>query len=365
MLPAILHTLALLIGLCVQSMASPLACSWLFFHLAGCAVLLYNGRYIILHGWVWWATLGWLTTLGVSCFLLAPIPGAASVMFVLASMPSLAICLRHEHVKPYCWCFGSVIVLYAVGLLVQAGFHVTYDNYNLGDRYAWPMLDPNNGAALLNLALIPLTWLMFYKDLRFFFPSVIVAAALSVTGSFAGMIEAAFGLVAITSARYGAATLLTWIIFSMVELVAIFYARPGLIIDAITKFETRFPIWQASWQLLWIRPWFGLGLGSYGVYYHQVRTEDYTGGWFAHNDLLQLAIEMGMPCAAAFLVLIIAISVTSRVKNIVSGITIFAVFMGSMVEFQFYVPAISMVMGLALAVHMLLTPEDRKVIMRP
>lgn len=349
MFPAILHTLAFIICLCVQSMGSPLASAWLFFHLAGCAVLLYNGKYPRCGPIAWWATLAWLIMLGASAFFFASVPGAASVMFVLATMPSLALCLREEHIKPYCQCFGGVIGVYALGLILQMLLHVTYDNYNLGEMYAWPLLDPNNAAGVVNLAFIPCMYFMLFKDIRWAAACALFAIAIYATRSKAGAVEAGLSLVTFTGLRFGAETVLLWLIGTISTATLTFFYRPELIVRAAQSFESRFPIWKASWRLLWVRPWFGIGLGEFGIYYNQVRTEDYTGGWFAHNDLLQIAIEMGIPGAMIFCWLIVSISMAACKGNIVSSVTMLAIFLGSMVEFQFYVPAISLPMGLALA----------------
>ena len=92
-------------------------------------------------------------------------------------------------------------------------------------------------------------------------------------------------------------------------------------------------------------------MGTFGTYYQQVRIETDTGGWYAHNDILQLAIEMGFPAVLVFCELFSIVAVTTTRRNIVSACVLLALFLQAMVEFQFYVPAVSIIAGLALAHH--------------
>src|SRR4051794_31723507 len=101
-LPAFLHATAFAITLFVQFWGSPLAGAWLFFHLAGCAALLYTGTYPKNQNLAWYAVLVWLLAVGMSTFLFTPIQNGAAIMWILAAMPTLALCLRKEHLKPYC-----------------------------------------------------------------------------------------------------------------------------------------------------------------------------------------------------------------------------------------------------------------------
>jgi O-antigen ligase len=115
----------------------------------------------------------------------------------------------------------------------------------------------------------------------------------------------------------------------------------------------RFPIWADSIRLLALHPFTGTGLGTFAVYYATVRTEYVSGGWFAHNDLLQLAIETGIPAAAAFCILWLTVLLTTCRRNFAAAVTMLAVLLQSMVEFQFYLPSVSLLMGVALAYHRL------------
>jgi hypothetical protein len=67
---------------------------------------------------------------------------------------------------------------------------------------------------------------------------------------------------------------------------------------------------------------------------------------------MQLGIEMGWPLFSVFVVMLIAAASATTGKNIVSGAVMLAVIIQSMTEFQFYLPAVNLVFGLALAWHL-------------
>ncbi len=59
----------------------------------------------------------------------------------------------------------------------------------------------------------------------------------------------------------------------------------------------RFAIWRESWRLLFEQsPLWGIGLGLYSLVWPSYRPpEDVSGGYFVHNDYLQVWIETGLP----------------------------------------------------------------------
>jgi hypothetical protein len=127
--------------------------------------------------------------------------------------------------------------------------------------------------------------------------------------------------------------------------------KPEAFDIAICSFWNRFPIWDTSMKLFHMMPWTGSGIGTFGYYYQRMRYEHYTAGWFAHNDLLQFAIELGWPCALVFVALILSVVATTQKVNIVPAAILLSTFMQSCVEFQYYVPAISVLTGATLAWH--------------
>jgi len=353
MLPALLHATAFAVGLFVQFTGSPLAGAWVFFHLAGCGALLYGGKYPKQQGVVWHLSLVWLVVLGASAFLFAPVRGGAATMWVLAAMPMLALTLRKEHVRPYLACFLAVAALYAAGLVAQMALNTRTEFFHYEGRHAWPLLDPNNAAAVVNLALLPCVYLTLFKQARWAIPSALFITALVATGSKAGFTVAGLGALTFLSVKLGLDFLLFATAIGAIQVVGLYLYRPEAILVMVDSFRDRLPIWEASLPLAFIRPLQGLGLGTFGHYYAQIRTEQYTVGWHSHNDVLQVAVEMGLPAALLFCALIAAVFFTTRRANLAAAIVILAIAAQAMVEFQFYIPAVSIPMGLALGCHIL------------
>lgn len=63
----------------------------------------------------------------------------------------------------------------------------------------------------------------------------------------------------------------------------------------------RSEIWKAGWQMFLDRPLIGSGIGTFFLYYPEYRMDDFSsGGFAAHNDILQFAIEMGAAAPLIF-----------------------------------------------------------------
>jgi len=75
--------------------------------------------------------------------------------------------------------------------------------------------------------------------------------------------------------------------------------------------ENRVKVWEKSWELFRENPVWGTGLGSFSLRYPAVRakTETTTAGNFAHNDYLQLLIELGWVGTLCFLLLPLSVFV--------------------------------------------------------
>lgn len=349
----IFFSLALLIALCVQSMASPLAGAWLLFFWGACVTLRDSGavQRAAYKDAVWWACFLWLSVLGISAFLLAPVRGGAATLWILAAMPLLPLCLPPEKLLSYLRAALVVLSLYALLLICAFGFqmHSPFEIYK-GTVIAssWPLLDPNNAACLMNMALIPCFWLVLHRDARWFALFLLFALALACTLSKAGGLVGLIACGALLLERYPKA-IVELAVIALALLVCIFHqpTPASLLIRA--------DLWLASLDLLQVHPLTGIGLGMFSQYYPLVRTEHSTAGVFAHNDVLQLAIEMGLPAVVFFLAIPAAMVLTAR--NRAATAVVLAVYAQSLAEFQFYVPAVSLCMGLALASRNLILPQ--------
>ncbi|MBI5555275.1 MAG: O-antigen ligase family protein [Elusimicrobia bacterium] len=103
-------------------------------------------------------------------------------------------------------------------------------------------------------------------------------------------------------------------------LIAVFLAAvvilaffPLSFFDAVFKINTpysyrRIYIWQSAWEIIKNRPWFGWGMGNFGLAYPRFNMPGFDTVLrygkvtrFAHNEFLQLAAELGLPALGLFL----------------------------------------------------------------
>ncbi len=352
-LAAGLHGIAFFIALFVQTLQTPLAGAWLPFHLAGCALLL-QGSPTPRRTLLWWATLAWLLAIVLAAFIIRPVSNGALQMWFLTAMPMLALCLHKDALPDYYKAFFVVFLIYALNLLVQVvlGVHYTTIDYRIYDTYTektWPLLDPNNAAAILNIGLIPSVWMATHKK-KWWLVAGIFSLALISTCSKAGITAAVVASIIMLMYRYrlSFATVAT---LAGVALIGLLLAPDVLLVAIHGSVDARIPIWEASAPLALLQPLRGIGLGQFYLHYQHVRTEVGTAGFYAHNDLLQFVIEMGFPVALVFCLLAAAIARRTWTGNAVSGCVMLAVGLQALVEFQFYLPAISLALGVALAHH--------------
>ena len=77
-----------------------------------------------------------------------------------------------------------------------------------------------------------------------------------------------------------------------------------------TAGNSRFIIWKSLLPLFNDMPWYGLGLGSLWIFWPPYRpTNDHSAGYFAHNDYIQLTLEVGYPGIILLLSLFLFIAV--------------------------------------------------------
>lgn len=344
----LLHGTSLVLGLTVQSMTTPLLGAWLFSLLLFC-LSSYKPQP---PNPVWIAVLLWLVVLGASTFLISPVPGGASTMWCLAAMPMVALSVRREHMESIFKTAFVIVFLYALALIGQMMLHIRYTNFEYfipwRDSYAvaWPMIDPNNASMVLNFGLITSFFLALKKPVYWVFTGYFILALIA-TASRMGALAGAVGCAILLIEHIGV---------TMTMMAGMFVAFPAIEILSSafkTSLPARLEMWKEAYPLLWMRPWGGIGMGMFSFYYKQIRIEQATGGWYLHNDPYQIAIEMGLPALAVFVFLILMVGFTTTRKTLVSASVLLAVLLQSFMEFQYYVPAVSMLAGLALAYHRL------------
>lgn len=168
------------------------------------------------------------------------------------------------------------------------------------------------------------------------------------------------------------------VVFAAIVLVAYLIAnfalkgqvtdRLGTLMDLPSADPARFLIWERSWRMLMDQPWWGVGLGTYWLQWPPYRhPDDISGGFYVHNDYLQIWIETGLPGLLLLLAVYVAVLIMfiRLVRNpnaskaeIVESAGLFggllAIAAHTFFDFDLYIYPIQLAMGLVLArLHML------------
>lgn len=135
--------------------------------------------------------------------------------------------------------------------------------------------------------------------------------------------------------------------------------------------SSRFLIWQSSWEMFRDAPWYGIGAGIYGLLYKQYRLpDDRSAGHLAHNDLLQIGIELGWPGLILALLICfflarmvvralhhLGLADDRKAEIIVLAAGLLAVLFHSLFTFHLYVYSTLLVIGVVFARLHVLFPE--------
>lgn len=274
--------------------------------------------------------------------------------WTLLAMPMLALSMKRKYLGGWIKGYSGVLVFYAILLIGE--FLVRAHPINILDwpgaaaaglliAPSWPMIDPNNAALVINCALIPL---FFYKR---WLLTALFAVALLCTYSKAGICAATIICTVLAVYRSEDRWWLGAIVASMTCGIVAAVSHIPATNELWNSTHQRMEIWAVAYQMLSIRPLFGIGLGEFGNVYQFLRTEHGTAGVFAHNDFLQIAIEMGWWSALVFAAMWVSVFLKTCKNNVAAAGVLAAILIQSMLEFQFYVPIVSLLAGLATAYH--------------
>lgn len=327
---------------------------------------------------VFWAFLGislaWSTVVFTSSLYYWWLSALPLTFFALILAPS-----------PEAWTRAALTGL-GLGVLVLAGWALVQffgfpEEY--GFRAQGPLLNPNNLAGLLNLALVPLIagYLGVQREratVLLFGGSVLVFAGVTATQSRGALIGLAIGLAvllvfgrhtpgarALRLASLGGACLAVFVFMNWWadDVLAQRLETLGSV-GAQASFQTRLAIWEGTWSIVANHPWLGTGLGTFFLYYPRYRlaADDSSGGYYAHMDPLQLWSEIGVAGPLLFYLFLTAILVqtvravrtvpeTSRLRLEVLGPFggLLAVAVHTHITFHFYILPILIAAGAVLA----------------
>ncbi len=270
-------------------------------------------------------------------------------------------------------------------LLCGAGLaiHGLYQAFLLNQQPRSLFLDANMFSAMLNLIALPTAgYLLLHAHARkasgYLRPGALAAAlllmfyAVMLTRSRGSIVTLIFGLGLIAAFTFRHVPRRAFL--SVLVLVFLAYlgaewslqgdltARLGTLSNPVSASPERLLIWQQSWLLLQHSPWWGVGVGLYPLVWARYRDPgDGSAGYFAHNDYLQLWIEIGVPGVVLFLAVLafaawlfirlVRNGVPPRVRIEAAGLIagLAAIAAHALIEFPFYIAPILIVYGLILA----------------
>lgn len=241
---------------------------------------------------------------------------AAYFLLIMMLMPLLfiaIICTGRAETMLRAGVAGVSVVMLGVMLwaLIQFFF---LNNEGFGARIKDPFLDPNNLAAFLNMAFLPLLALSFRRNsprVRALYAvlSLLFFVALLATNSRMALLGAAISFlvmmpVVIRQTRHPSLTALgLFAVAAVIIFLANYFTKGTLFfyLSDILNFEKsvsmteRMALWMASLRIFSDHFWFGTGLASFFFFYPQYRQpEDTSDGYFAHMDPLQIGLETGI-----------------------------------------------------------------------
>jgi len=130
-------------------------------------------------------------------------------------------------------------------------------------------------------------------------------------------------------------------------------------VTSIDSMSHRLLMWQSAWQIIKIAPVIGTGIGTYYIISPSFRHIDDPGpGYFLHNDFLQFWLETGIIGLGLLLMIMVAmfrffiivlkhdnLKIHNRLEitGLLAGLI--SISIHSLVDFNFYIVAILMVMG--------------------
>ncbi len=86
------------------------------------------------------------------------------------------------------------------------------------------------------------------------------------------------------------------------------FERLGTLTELAGADRGRLQIWTQAWKMLGDAPWYGMGIGTFGLAWPPYRhPQDGSAGYFAHNDYLQIWIETGWPGLLLLLAVLVAV----------------------------------------------------------
>ena len=295
--------------------------------------------------------------------------GSVALTFFLCTLGSANRGARWRMLRGLLFGLAGLLALYAVAQ--QLWLH---------DAPRATFINRNNLAAFLNLALLPLLAAVLHTAVRSEWGSrkVKLGTALAFVlllgimlvgsrGAILGLLLGTFLLAIVFWRSLGWRASLYLIAsiagaFVCSELLGgVAGSKSAALADPQSAGHSRWLIWQAAWAMLQDAPWHGIGPGLFWLAYPPYRAAaDNSGGFYVHNDYLQLSLEGGWPTFIILLCLLALVAFRyARLlrwaprRRVHEGSGLFAALLAvafhSLLTFNFYQLPILIVMGALLA----------------
>lgn len=255
---------------------------------------------------------------GLISVLLSDVPFVSFIYFCFFSVFPLSFLLmqgwRAQH-----WLFAAsamAVLLGSVGAFALVQFFFLPD-WLFFSYASWPFANPNSLGAMIVAALFGvLGWMLGAPSKRqstiALVLAIILGAALFTTGSrgafFSAVVMMGFFLFyARGFFKRHWKCLSTFVVASPILFVVLMAISNSVVPDPITEitkvgqaagqadWDQRLALWQATWRMIGEHFWTGTGIGTYFLYYPEVRGADFgTAGYMAHFEPLQFWAEQGI-----------------------------------------------------------------------
>lgn len=264
---------------------------------------------------------------------------------------------------------GFLISVIAVGTV--NAIYVTYLAQVEGGRPGGFLDDPNLGADIIGIAVLCAAYLYLAKGASHW---ILVCVALMSVALFFAQSRGAWIALICSGSVLSLFFLLSGqrprqrlVFFGLAVLggfvAALLFTGVGLaesvgVGERSKSLGYRFEMWASSWELVVQRPLFGSGIGTFPLRYPAVRSplEIATTGHFAHSDIIQLVVELGLIGALLFisapLLFVFSFVKNTRMRGVSFGLPLLAfsvlllVGLHGLVNFIIYQPLVALTVGL-------------------
>jgi len=296
------------------------------------------------------------------------------VLWTILSLPAAFIIYTFANISDRNWYFISLTIISVTSLLA---INVIWLAHNHNGQLSSLFLNPNSLSALFNLVILFSASCFLRFDFKKYsilflgislFILIYAIGLIQSRGAILCLLISLLGLIIVCRALINKTRLLALVAIILLGLlggtIEIHHsiATPLEIIFSGERLDQgRLAIWQPSWELVKASPWVGSGIGLFWLLYPKVRLNiEASGGFYAHNDYLQLWIEAGLPAIILLLIIfftalllymqIFKFKNNSATKLEASGLFfgLLAVAAHSIVTFNFYILSILVLCGIYL-----------------